>query len=144
MGHLCCADEGVAVPTPAQPGRRAFPWLQLQAPGWELTCSSLCISASRPGGTACRPTSWRGRGLHSPEPRGLLPGFEKVFEASRPCRAPRPRSLSPPGSQACSLNMGGGWIECLGQVQQPESFLAEDGSAHQDHILDAGTEIWEG
>ena len=96
-------------------------------PRWELTPSPMWISAGPLGGTPCGLASPRGRGLYCQERRGPLPGFEKVFEAWRPRRAPRPCSLSPPGSPTCSFNMGGGWIKCLGRTQQPESFLAEDG-----------------
>lgn len=107
-------------------GYRSYPPPPRPRPGWEQICSSLCISAGCPGGMACRPASRRGLRLHGPEPQGLLPGLQKVSEAARPCRAPRPCSLAPPGSQACSFNMGGGWVECLGRIQPLESFLARD------------------
>lgn len=120
VGRLCCRDEGVLSSLWLSPGGVRGPW-----PHAPPRCG---FSKSRGGGGGHNRPRFSGRARATqPRAAGLLPGFEKVFEASRPCRAPRPCSLSPPGSQARSFNMGGGWIECLGRIQQPESFLAEAG-----------------
>ena len=126
VAHLCWHRDPIAVPEMARLGGvRCFGYCFW--PQWELTPYPMWISAGPLGGTPCGLASPRGRGLYCQERQGPLPGFEKVFEAWRPRRAPRPCSLSPPGSPTCSFNMGGGWIKCLGRTQQPESFLAEDG-----------------
>lgn len=75
-----------------------------------------------------------------PRAAGQLPGFEKVFEASRQCRAPRPRSLSPPAV----LIWAGAGLSVLAESSNWSPFWQRMRSAHQDHIPDAGTEIWEG
>lgn len=90
------------------------------------TLFSVCVSKWSRWDAVPAGFSKRARAVQ-PRAVGWLPGFEKVFEASRLPRAPRPCSLSPPNSPAGSFDRGRGCSECLGSVQPPETSVAEDG-----------------
>jgi hypothetical protein len=87
---------------------------------------------------ALHPGTWtrfsRGCGRQQPRAVGVASRFQRVFEAlGRLNRAPHPplptRSLS--YSPACSFNKGGGWIKCLGRIQQHQSpFWQRKGSTY--------------
>lgn len=92
-----------------------FPlWHRIPEMAWPEACVSLATSCGWVGADMLfsvyvSKSSWWdavpagfSKRVRAVQPRaaGRLPGFEKVFEASRLCRAPRPCSLSHPDSPA--------------------------------------------
>lgn len=113
-------------------------------PRWEPICSSLCISAGCPGGTACRPASRRGLRLHGPEPRGRCQ-FSRKYLRQRDHAGPHTLAPSPLlALRPAVLIWAGAGLSVLAESSHRSPFWHGIGRAHQDHILDAGTEIWEG
>lgn len=137
MRPLCCSRSGI-VSRRWLGWRHVFPWLPFLA-GWELTCASVCISASPPGGTPCRPASPGGRGPCSQEQRRGCQVLRKYLR-HRVHAGPHTLAHSP----ACSFNMGEAGLSVLAESSHWSPFWQRMGSVHQDHIPDAGTEILEG
>lgn len=143
MGHLCCSDHGAAVPALALQrgdglaGGTCF----LGYCSWPVGADTLfSVYFSKSHQWDALQTSFSKRAWAAqPRAAGRLPGFEKVFEASRPCRAPHPCSLRP-----AALIWAGAGLSVLAESSNRSPFWQKVGSAHQDHIPDAGTEIWEG
>lgn len=108
------------------------------APGW-VGADRLALT----GGTPRRLAFSGGRRLQQPRAMAVAARFrESIQGIGEPEWSPTPLPLLPLAFPACSFNKGGGWIKCLGRLQQP--FWQRKGTAHQDHIPDVGMEIWEG
>lgn len=85
-GPCCCSRSGI----PERAWRKACVSLAM-APGWvgAETLFSVYFSPSSRGDAPQAGFSKRAWAVQ-PGAAGQLPGCEKAFEASRPCRAPRP------------------------------------------------------
>lgn len=96
------------------------------------------------GGDTTGLASPGGRGLHSPEQRGCCQVLRKYLKhqghAGPHALAPSPLLALRPAA----LIWAGAGLSVWAESSNRSPFWQRLGSAHQDHIPDAGTEIWEG